>query len=95
MSRQKTHGVVYTPRWIADLILDEVGFSGAEDGRVADPSCGDGAFLIPIAERVIRAGKRGARARLENSVFGFDIDESALRACAEKLTAAAEQHGVS
>ena len=62
MSRQKTHGVVYTPRWIADLILDEVGFSGAEYGCIVDSSCGDGAFLVPIAERVIRAGKRGVRA---------------------------------
>ena len=95
MNKQKTHGVVYTPRWIADLILDEVGFTGAEKGTIVDPSCGEGAFLIPVAERIIRAGKRGVRARLENSVFGFDLDESALRVCAEKLTALAEHNGVS
>ena len=95
MNRQKTHGVVYTPRWVADLILDEIGFTGAENGRIVDPSCGDGAFLLPVVERIIRAGKRRARARLENSVFGFDIDPAALRACAEKLTAVAEQNGVS
>ena len=94
-SPQKTHGVVYTPRWIAELILDGVGFAGDESGRIADPSCGDGAFLIPVAERIIRAGKRNLRARLEKSVFGFDIDAAALRACAEKLTAVAEQNGVS
>ena len=95
MTPQKTHGVVYTPRWIVDLILDEVGFTGHESARIADPSCGDGAFLVPVAERIIRAGKRDRRARLENSVFGFDIDPAALRACAEKLTAVAEHNGVS
>ena len=100
MNRQKTHGVVYTPRWIADLILDAVGFSGKENGRVADPACGDGAFLVPVAERIIRANnaradKRNLRARLENAVWGFDIDAAALRACGEKLNALAQSRGVS
>ena len=100
MNRQKTHGVVYTPRWIADLILDAVGFSGKENGRVADPACGDGAFLVPVAERIIRANnarnnKRNLRARLENAVWGFDIDAAALRACGEKLNTLAQSRGVS
>ncbi len=47
-------GVVYTKRWVADLILDMVGYlpsNGIGEKTIIEPSCGSGAFLVPIAER--------------------------------------------
>ena len=96
-SRQKTHGVVYTPRWLVDLILDESGFTGAS-GKILDPACGDGAFLRAAVERIVKnGGKRGAALRriLEADVCGVDLDRAAIAKCAEALSQIAAQAGVS
>ena len=73
MKKQKNHGVVHTPRRIVEFILNQAGFTGAEGGKIADPACGDGAFLVPVAERIILAatadGKRHIRKRLEGAEF--------------------------
>ncbi|MEM4959854.1 MAG: N-6 DNA methylase, partial [Nanopusillaceae archaeon] len=58
-------GEYYTPDWLADFILDEVGLSienlekmGAEDPfkplqiRVLDPACGSGTFLVRYIARL-------------------------------------------
>ena len=59
-------GEFYTPDWLADLILNEVGLSeesleemGSKDGtlrpfelRVLDPACGSGTFLIQYIRRL-------------------------------------------
>ena len=60
-------GEYYTPDWLAELIINEVGLSyenlenmGKEDPlkpleiRVLDPSCGSGTFLILYISRLIR-----------------------------------------
>jgi adenine-specific DNA-methyltransferase len=50
------HGEVFTRRWIVDLILDLSGYTADRDlgGLMAvEPSCGAGAFLVPIVERLI------------------------------------------
>ncbi|MEM0089144.1 MAG: N-6 DNA methylase [Archaeoglobaceae archaeon] len=58
-------GEYYTPDWLADFLLDEVGLSlenlekmGAEDSlkplqiRVLDPACGSGTFLVRYIARL-------------------------------------------
>ena len=60
-------GEFYTPDWLADLVLDEVGLSldnlrkiGEEDPlkplkiRVLDPACGSGTFLVLYISRLRR-----------------------------------------
>ncbi len=95
-ARKKTHGVVYTPRRIVDLILDESGFDGAR-GKIMDPACGEGAFLCAAAERILAVnGKGGAalRAELETRIFGADVDLRALNECARRLSAIAAKAGL-
>mgnify|MGYP002536455721 CR=1 FL=1 len=46
------HGVVYTKKWVVDLILDVAGYvpgTGISDKVIIEPSCGCGAFLTVIA----------------------------------------------
>lgn len=62
--------------------------------RVLDPSCGDGAFLVPAAERLIaaahRAGVRGCgREIVERCVVGTDIDANAAATCGAALRSVA------
>ena len=52
------HGEVFTRRWVVDLILDLAGYTADRDlgAMVAvEPSCGAGAFLVPMVERLIES----------------------------------------
>lgn len=52
------HGEVFTRRWVVELILDLAGYLPERDLAsqvIVEPSCGTGAFLGPIVERLIRS----------------------------------------
>ena len=51
---RKAHGKVYTPPEVVDHMLDMV-FERWKGGHrtFCDPACGDGAFLVPLAERIL------------------------------------------
>ena len=94
---KKHFGVVYTPRPIVDLMLDACPGGALADVRICDPACGDGEFLVPLAERVCRrikqAGKnRGGHYRTLNSLTGFDIDGTALDECRKRLDAVIDKN---
>lgn len=58
------YGEVFTRRWIVELILDLSGFSADRDlaSMVAlEPSCGSGAFLVPMTKRLIDSCRRHDR----------------------------------
>lgn len=100
--REKEHGVVYTPETIVSLILDRCEFreDGATRRRLIDPSCGEGAFLIPAAKRIIEhsSGKGLApteiRRLLEANLAGAELDPLSIKTCREKLDALAQSAGV-
>jgi len=55
----KSNGVVYTPKWIVDLIIEKIDFTeNFATHNILDPSCGDGAFLYEIAEIIILEAKK-------------------------------------
>lgn len=80
------YGEVFTRRWVVELILDLVGYTAAGDlGRqvLVEPSCGTGAFLVPVAERLIEsAATHGHDLRsLGPAIRAFDLlDANAQRA---------------
>ena len=45
-------GEYYTPDWLAELVLDELGYDGNPDERLLDPACGSGTFLVMALNRV-------------------------------------------
>ncbi|MYF29675.1 MAG: N-6 DNA methylase [Gammaproteobacteria bacterium] len=72
------HGEVFTRGWVVDLILDLVGYRSEEDlgaATVVEPSCGCGAFLIPIIERLTESCRQHGRtlADLGDAISGFDL----------------------
>lgn len=94
------YGEVFTRRWVVDLILDLVGYTAEEDlGRrvLVEPSCGTGAFLVPVVERLIASSVAHDRdlRDLGPAVRAFDLLEAnaerARKAVAELLTS----HGLS
>ena len=91
--KHKTLGQVYTPRWIVDLILDEVEYKGEKilEKRIIDPACGDGAFLTVIVERILNElKKKGSsfdeiKKTLEDKVYGIEIDREEYLKCINNL----------
>ncbi len=63
-------GEYYTPDWLAEQTLDELGYDGDPDMRLLDPSCGSGTFLVMAINR--------ARAWFEEHQHECGYDESAL-----------------
>jgi adenine-specific DNA-methyltransferase len=75
------HGEVFTRRWVVDFILDLVGFTPDKDLAAAvaiEPSCGTGAFLVPMAARLLESTVR----------FGRPITDAASALVASDLLAA-------
>jgi len=88
--KQVRHGLgeYYTPDWLAEHVLDEVGYDGRPDRRLLDPSCGSGTFLVTAVNR-IRAWYEGNRGgcgfdeaelcrRILAGVVGFDLHPLAV-----------------
>lgn len=80
------YGEVFTRRWIVDLILDLVGYTADEDlgARVlVEPSCGTGAFLVPVVDRLIASCREHGRdlGSIAGCIRAFDLlDANAQRA---------------
>ena len=74
------HGEVFTRRWVVELILDLAGYTPDTDlGAmvVVEPSCGRGAFLLPIVERLAESCATHGRSltEAERAIRGFDLLE--------------------
>ncbi len=75
------YGEVFTRRWVVDLILDLVGYTVDRDLgalRIVEPSCGTGAFLLPIIDRLIASASEHKRdlASLNDALRAFDLLEA-------------------
>ena len=47
-------GEYYTPDWLAEHVLNELGYVGDPDKRILDPACGSGTFLVMAINRIKR-----------------------------------------
>src|SRR5690348_8021178 len=92
-------GVIFTQRWMVDLILDLVGYTSDQDllsETILDPACGDGAFLEAIVERLLaRAQSTGTTIKeAESAVLAFDIDAQAVESARQRVKVQLTRHGV-
>ena len=72
------YGEVFTRRWVVELILDAVGYRADADlgnTTIVEPSCGQGAFMLPIVQRLIDScvGHGRALADMGGAIRGFDL----------------------
>lgn len=91
------HGEVFTRRWVVELILDLIGYTPDRDLAqmvAVEPSCGSGAFLVPMVERLLASCRTHGRAIEELTgairavdLLGANVSRS-RRAVADMLTAA-------
>jgi len=77
-------GEYYTPDWLAELVLNEVGYRGDTRKRVLDPACGSGTFLVLAIQRARAFGEKKKETRIETAkriltnVWGFDLNPLAV-----------------
>lgn len=72
-------GVVYTKSWVVNLMLDLAGYVAATDlaRHVAvEPAAGDGAFLLPMVERLLQSASLHNRTFLEcrNAIRAVELN---------------------
>ena len=83
-------GEYYTPDWLADHVLNELGYVGDPDKRLLDPACGSGTFLVMAINRIRQwYDKNRERCRFDEgdlcrkilaNVIGFDLNPLAVMA---------------
>jgi hypothetical protein len=80
-------GEYYTPDWLAELVLNEVGYGGNPEERLLDPACGSGTFLVLAIRRVLdyaqdsltwRTREREMVAQMLENLVGFDLNPLAV-----------------
>jgi len=86
-SQEKLKGQIYTPYYIVDKILDDVGFNKPQilGKKILDPACGDGRFLEIIVKRILKySEKKNYKTNLEK-IYGWDTDTEAIEIAKNKL----------
>ena len=83
-------GEYYTPDWLAELVLDELGYDGNPDKRLLDPACGSGTFLVMALNRVktwyddhrheCGFGEDELLRKILRNIIGFDLNPLAVMA---------------
>ncbi len=83
-------GEYYTPDWLAEHVLNELGYEGDPDKRLLDPACGSGTFLVIAINRIKswfaehrdQCGYREDELlqKILHNVIGFDLNPLAVMA---------------
>jgi hypothetical protein len=83
-------GEYYTPDWLAEHVLNELGYTGDPDKRLLDPAAGSGTFLVMAINRIrqwydVNREKchfdEGELCRkILSNVIGFDLNPLAVMA---------------
>ena len=77
-------GEYYTPDWLAQIAIDEAGFTGEPGQRFIDPACGSGTFPVLAIARIKAQASgqpvdpRALLRRILNDVGGFDLNPLAV-----------------
>lgn len=93
------HGEVFTRRWVVEMILDLANFTPERDLSAmcaVEPSCGEGAFLVPMAERLVESCVRHGRAlgATRDAIRAFDLLSSNVELARKAVAKVMTDHGL-
>jgi SAM-dependent methyltransferase len=77
-------GEYYTPDWLAERVLNQLGYVGDPRKRLLDPACGSGTFLVLAIKRIRASSEKKMLPRadvLENvlaNIVGYDLNPLAV-----------------
>jgi len=83
-------GEYYTPDWLAEHVLNEIGYDGDPHKRLLDPGCGSGTFLVMAINRIKEwfeerrhtcgFGETELIGKIQRNIIGFDLNPLAVMA---------------
>lgn len=79
-------GEYLTPDWLAELLLDEIGYKGSLRKSILDPACGSGTFLVAVIKRVKDYSEKRFIEKektlnfILNNIKGMDLNPLAVQA---------------
>lgn len=92
---------VFTPPNIVRSILDKVGYTTNLFGKkILENSCGDGSFLIEVADRyIIDCLKNGYSSEkivlgLQTDIYGVEVDKRHIDTCISNLNQVLKKHDI-
>lgn len=100
MTESKTYGRVYTPKFLVDIILNHTGYISYDNivgKHIIDNSCGDGAFLVEIANRyceVFNGTLDELAEHLQTYIHGIEINKDEREKCIANLNKVASRYGI-
>jgi type I restriction-modification system DNA methylase subunit len=77
-------GEYYTPDWLAERLITQIGYDGNPDKRVLDPACGSGTFLALCLRKAFDYADRylirpdELVSKLLTNITGFDLNPLAV-----------------
>ncbi len=73
-------GEYYTPNWLIETVIYDVGFDGNPDKKVLDAGCGSGGFLVEVINKIKRNNEPNQEllSKIINNVVGFDVNPVAV-----------------
>ncbi|MCK5459693.1 Eco57I restriction-modification methylase domain-containing protein [Candidatus Parcubacteria bacterium] len=87
MNQQKENGVVFTPAWIAEFMIDEIfknrKISGNE--KILDTGCGEGIFTVLAAKKFAKISKKPIEKVISENIFFIDISKYHLKKTEQNL----------
>lgn len=97
--QREPRGVVFTKRWVVELVLDLAGYCSSKnlvDALALEPAAGEGAFLVKMAQRLVASCQRQNRpvADCLGSLIAYEIDEPSASAAREAVKDTLEAEGV-
>jgi len=92
-------GVVYTKRWVVELLLNLAGYDSKDnlvDAVAVEPAVGRGSFLEPMIERLVDACQRLGRpiSDCRNSLVCHELDEASAEHARGVAKGVLESRGV-
>lgn len=98
---KKANGVVYTPSFIVETMLDMIGYSNGIRGKhIIDNSCGDGSFLVEIVKRYCLDFLKYSSdisllsSDLSTFIHGIDNDPEAIDVCINRVNEVVQNFGI-
>ncbi len=95
-TKEKLTGQIFTPFYIVEKMLDDINYNSADilGKTILDPACGDGRFLIKIAERIIKYSKPEKLQVNLSKIYGWDTDSNAVELAKQHLNKLTNEHNI-
>lgn len=92
-------GVVYTKPWVVELLLGLAGYApqaNLVDAVAIEPAAGEGAFLIPMSQRLVASCLRQNRPLSDcgSSIIAYELDDASAESARDAVAHALQGAGV-